>query len=339
MSKFRNLDLTKINWSKYSKSDFDDIDFSVEKELEALAAFQAYTVSKVDNNKTKYCCKYKCFPEPEDHVDGIACLICKSFGYCRCACISFVPCELDMSDNFEVDDGYCCKRMCFKVKEYKKGRRPCRKCRNPKFCICECRDFIRKGTKNATFCCENNYCFELHEIKFYRRGDCVCKNPLRFCRCPCKSYVYEDQSTADGYCCPKKCRPKPGISMDCYSWKEREDNVYWCETCYRQMYDCLCRRQYRREGYCCHRKCFKKSDKKIICERCRGPNDTCMCACDTYFHNLQNRGQIYWCCEDQCVYYWFDEIVRGNEPICEECKCFGFCKCECRTTQYTYDPY
>ena len=36
-----------------------------------------------------YCCNLKCFVVPRDHVDGMACKICKSYCYCRCRCITY----------------------------------------------------------------------------------------------------------------------------------------------------------------------------------------------------------------------------------------------------------
>lgn len=37
-----------------------------------------------------YCCdEYKCFPQPRDQVDGLACRICGFYSYCRCQCETY----------------------------------------------------------------------------------------------------------------------------------------------------------------------------------------------------------------------------------------------------------
>ncbi|KAG8270305.1 hypothetical protein J6590_097969 [Homalodisca vitripennis] len=38
-----------------------------------------------------YCCeKFRCFEEPEDQVDGIACRQCEAFSYCHCRCAQYM---------------------------------------------------------------------------------------------------------------------------------------------------------------------------------------------------------------------------------------------------------
>ena len=40
------------------------------------------------NTSNNTCCSLNCFTPPEDQVDGLACDVCNSFGYCACKCVT-----------------------------------------------------------------------------------------------------------------------------------------------------------------------------------------------------------------------------------------------------------
>ena len=95
-----------------------------------------------------YCCKLKCFNKPTDQVDGIACKECKSSGFCRCFCSSWIKPREKLTRDAIRDPLFCCKILCLKF-----GKRACVKHDN---CRKRCRYMTdRDYTKQ---CCEN-YCF------------------------------------------------------------------------------------------------------------------------------------------------------------------------------------
>ena len=48
-----------------------------------------------------YCCEKKCFEEPRDQVDGLACFVCKSFSFCICRCETY---KAEKLKNMEPDN-------------------------------------------------------------------------------------------------------------------------------------------------------------------------------------------------------------------------------------------
>lgn len=43
------------------------------------------------DDPTRYCCPLHCFRRPRCEVDGLACVVCQSFSYCRCRCQELPP--------------------------------------------------------------------------------------------------------------------------------------------------------------------------------------------------------------------------------------------------------
>ena len=47
----------------------------------------------------QFCCSKKCFPIPQCQVDGMACKLCRGYGYCRCSCLTFDDNSIDSEDS------------------------------------------------------------------------------------------------------------------------------------------------------------------------------------------------------------------------------------------------
>lgn len=65
-----------------------------------------------------YCCERKCFSEPPDQVDGIACRDCKALSYCHCKCLSFTDMKIakNMSAISNNTKEIGCDRRCDNLK-------------------------------------------------------------------------------------------------------------------------------------------------------------------------------------------------------------------------------
>ncbi|QIT20099.1 MAG: polyprotein [Diabrotica undecimpunctata virus 1] len=89
---------------------FDD---AVVNELKYTYSTEFVSDDESEVDDSEYCCKLHCFREPSCQVDGRACRKCRSFGYCRCKCVTY------MSDKTVEDDLYDWKE----VKLYKQADR------------------------------------------------------------------------------------------------------------------------------------------------------------------------------------------------------------------------
>lgn len=100
-----------------------------------------------------YCCNKKCFQAPVEQVDGMACSICGSFGYCTCKCET----TKEMMEKYrpvkpfkiyKFNELYtCCRNRCtvFQLSDIES----CFRCQSFDFCQCILNDCVNR---NDWFC-------------------------------------------------------------------------------------------------------------------------------------------------------------------------------------------
>lgn len=95
-----------------------------------------------------YCCEDKCFRTPRDHVDGMACMKCECFSYCKCDCQTFIKTqnlrkpEREDLILFSTDHLHtCCPNKCFKFDLSEILSYNCRegKCQENHKTFCDCK--------------------------------------------------------------------------------------------------------------------------------------------------------------------------------------------------------
>lgn len=136
----------------------------------------------------RYCCYQKCFPAPNEIVDGMACRKCRSFEFCRCLCVTYMQ---------WMREKYCCELFCIEP-----ANNICLLCQGLCYCLCATRqkEFLNGRTtringslvelvtprRKPEFCCPLQ-CFTVPD-EWIRGLACWRCKAVNFCKCDCETW-------------------------------------------------------------------------------------------------------------------------------------------------------